>query len=551
MGAGARPPSSCVKGSEVPHRRLTRLLGAVAVLIVLAPLAAGGSATAASSHRPIGPNSHAKIAEQALAAVQAAFAHVPPTGAPPSRTDAAGSAGEITLALRDLRANLGALSGADRRAAEGYLARPTDSSEPFGASYARAAKPTSDCALKPNLAAVANSHFCIHYARSGGDAPPLADKNPHNGIPDQVDRTRTVMDHVWDMIVDQGGYHPPPPDGKKGGQVNGQSRFDVYLSDIGDQGLYGYCAPETAKTTAFSDHAATSYCVLDDDYREFPRHTHLQNLQVTGAHEFFHSVQFAYDYTDDTYFLENTATWVEDQIYTKINDNRQFLIDSSQRNPGRPLDASSARYGNWIWWRYLTERFPDKGSTDLPLLVRNAWDNAITLDSLNALAITLDDLGTSIPEQLGGFGVASRHPSAPAPIGFSEGSAYTAAPVNGTANFGSPPSTTGTLSLTLNHLANGTVRFVPNAAYGSTWQLKVDVGTPSSPLIPFAMLTVVPKSGAPTKQAIPLAGNGAGTATVSFNSATVKQVELTLTNGNQAGSPAVFSFKATSLNSAS
>lgn len=522
----------------MPHLRLARLVGALAVLAVLVPLAGGGSATAVTrpgTHR----SASTSAAERALATVDAAFAE---TGNPLARGNAPTKSGEITIALRDLRLHLRALSGAERRRAEAYLSRPTEAGEFFGASYARAARPTSDCKVAPNKAAITSSHFCIHYPRSGGDAPPLRDRHPHNGIPDQVDKTRNVMNHVWDSIVVDGGYHAPPPDGAEGGRVNRESRFDVYLSDIGDQGLYGYCTPESPRTTPWSNHAATSYCVLDDDYREFPNHTHLENLQVTGAHEFFHSVQFAYDYGDDTYFLENTATWVEDQIYTNINDNRQFLPDSSEEDPNLALDANAARYGNWIWWRYLTEQFPNQGASDLPLLVRHTWENAISTYSINALDETLGDLGTTIPEQLSGFGVASRRPS----TGFSEGSAYDTAPL-ATAAFDLGPGndTTGPQSRSLKHLTNGTVRFIPDSSYDSAWHLTIDVDAANGIQQPYAAVTSI-KNGSATTQMIHLGSDGAGSLTVPFDADTI--TELTLTNGTQAGDAAGFSYTATSSN---
>ena len=48
-------------------------------------------------------------------------------------------------------------------------------------------------------------------------------------------------------------------------------------------------------------------------------------LRVTAAHEFFHAIQFAYDVKEDLWFMEGSATWVEDEVYDSINDNYQFL----------------------------------------------------------------------------------------------------------------------------------------------------------------------------------------------------------------------------------
>ena len=67
--------------------------------------------------------------------------------------------------------------------------------------------------------------------------------------------------------------------------------------------------------------------MVDNNYTEgiFRNHTPIQNLKVTLAHEFFHAVQFAYDIGEDTWLMEGTATWMEDQVY-----------DGNQRQPPVP-----------------------------------------------------------------------------------------------------------------------------------------------------------------------------------------------------------------------
>ena len=56
-----------------------------------------------------------------------------------------------------------------------------------------------------------------------------------------------------------------------------------------------------------------------------PLNTPKENLQVTAAHEFFHSVQYSYDVREDAWIMEATAAWAEDEIYPKVNDNIQYL----------------------------------------------------------------------------------------------------------------------------------------------------------------------------------------------------------------------------------
>src|SRR5690606_38134581 len=106
-----------------------------------------------------------------------------------------------------------------------------------------------------------------------------------------------------------------------------------------------------------------AYCVVDNDYSpsEFRSNTPLENLQVTLAHEYFHAVQFAYDFAEDGWFLEATAAWVEDEAFDDVNDNIQYLrAQSPLKQPQISMDKFGGlrHYGAWIFFRFLTERYP-------------------------------------------------------------------------------------------------------------------------------------------------------------------------------------------------
>ena len=114
----------------------------------------------------------------------------------------------------------------------------------------------------------------------------------------------------------------------------------MFLGDIAREGLYGYCSPDGAQPDN-GDGRAPAFCVLDNDYaRSQYGIAPINALRVTAAHEFFHAIQFAYDVYEDLWFMEGTATWVEDEVYDKINDNYQFLSDSPIRYPRRSVDYS-------------------------------------------------------------------------------------------------------------------------------------------------------------------------------------------------------------------
>ncbi len=230
------------------------------------------------------------------------------------------------------------------------------------------------------------------------------------------------------------GYRRPKPDGTKGGD----SRVDIYIEQL-EPGLYGYCTTDQKKLTKPGHYDVWAYCVLDADYAGFPR-TPIENFQVTAAHEYYHATQFAYDIADDGWFLEATATWAEDELYTTINDNYQYLKDSPITHPGKPMDKFGGvfHYGVWNFFRYLTEHYPAKTGA-LPGILLQMWKNADSskgprkdMYSTQAINKALKKAGhTSMAEQFANYSAATRVPA----LTFGEGAAlgYPVKPLDGQA----------------------------------------------------------------------------------------------------------------------
>ena len=149
------------------------------------------------------------------------------------------------------------------------------------------------------------------------------------------------------------------PDQAEQGIANFRDNALTGVKELGARGIYGYCTPE--RKIKGRKWLAWGYCVLDNDFAEAqygapPMHS----LRVTAAHEFFHAVQFAYDYAEDSWFMEATATWMEERVFDDVNDNRRYLPAGQLGVPGRPLDIfedfGAAQYGNWVFFEYLSHR---------------------------------------------------------------------------------------------------------------------------------------------------------------------------------------------------
>ena len=183
---------------------------------------------------------------------------------------------------------------------------------------------------------------------------------------------------MWDTETAGLGYRDPLDDSATTLNDGGGPQLDIYIADIGSIGLFGYCTSDDPHAYEFSaPWAVSAYCVLDDDYRQGQYgigQTPLEYLQVTAAHEFFHAVQFAYDWFEDYALMEGSAMWMEGQVYPAVIDRINYLGRSALARPGVPLDtgAGGFEYGAWLFWRFLTE----KVFSGDPTIIREIWERA-------------------------------------------------------------------------------------------------------------------------------------------------------------------------------
>jgi Family of unknown function (DUF6055) len=239
-------------------------------------------------------------------------------------------------------------------------ARPTDDPDPNRNAYSVPEAPSSP-ACSP--------HFCVHWVDQGLDAPNLSDRNG-DGIPDFVERVLRVAERVHAIENERLGWREPKSDRQKGG---GEGKTDVYLSQIGGE-LFGYAAPDRGQATRLHriPRRLHGYLVLDNDYSafEFPGTKPLEDLEVTVAHEYNHILQFGYDAYQDPWFAESSATWIEDQVYNRINDYLRY-VRRWVRLSATPLTSNSIKeYGSAVWNQWLARRYG-------PSIVRKAWAQAI------------------------------------------------------------------------------------------------------------------------------------------------------------------------------
>ena len=425
---------------------------------------------------------------------------------------------EATIVLRDLAARIGQLSPAQRAVANRLLARPTSS---FDSIRHYRAKSKHVC----------SSRMCIHWVESTADAPSLKDGN-HNGRPDWVDQTRSIFGYVWNTEVGRFGYRAPRSDrtsrnhGPNGG-------LDVYIADVGALGLYGYCTTDDPARGPRG--YVSAYCVVDDDFarRQFGgAATGLKAMKVTAAHEFFHAIQYGYDWLEDLWLMEGTAAWIEDEVYDAVNDSRQYLrvsplntrfawLPIDHDNPDFSEADASYHYGVWIFWRYLSENYGRD-------VVRRVWKRANSrpgaLDEYSAQATVrvLQNAGADFGDLLADFGVSNLHPA----TFYAEGSHYpTPGPIvsRAVSNTGVAPS-----AVQVDHFSNSYYNFTPSDVAADA-TLTFTLTLPEDP-VPARASAVVTTGGVVSY--VP-AVFGAGEWTIMVpNFGSAQKVTLVLTNGS-------------------
>jgi len=239
-------------------------------------------------------------------------------------------------------------------------------------------------------------HFTIHYATSGTDAPDLTDAD-QDQTPDWVEKVAEVFEQVYQTEVTVLGYRPAPG-----------ARYDVYLSDLATQQVYGY----TNTFGALAGTSASSYIEIDRAFTSGIYNPSVyspeQSLQVTAAHEYHHAIQFGYNFYFDIWYAEATATWIEEEVFDSVNQLYGYLHSYLPNTSTLPLDGGldgGSEYGRWIFNRHLAEAHS-------PTLIKEIWTKLGTMAApadesdipmLPVIDSVLATKGSSIGSEFAGF----------------------------------------------------------------------------------------------------------------------------------------------------
>lgn len=220
--------------------------------------------------------------------------------------------------------------------------------------------------------------FRIHYTLDTTDSRHVTE--------DDVAETAAIMRFVIDTEHDDMGYLLPPDDTNDNldycdegfGGNGGNGYYDVYFVD--EDGIYGYAQPMSLVSSGSL--RATSFLALSTWILDRPG-----DLEVTVAHEFFHAVQFSYDVFDEAFWMENTATWMEEQVYDDVNDYYNYLRYAFDNPDIRLTSEEIYMYAHSIWPLFMSEKLD-------PSIIQLIWEECAEDGNENAFPaqkLILDD----------------------------------------------------------------------------------------------------------------------------------------------------------------
>lgn len=178
----------------------------------------------------------------------------------------------------------------------------------------------------------------------------------NSGIADLATLYLDSAETVWNKEVVTLAFNPPK---------NSQSKIiDIY---VGNRSAYNYESNTTETISVSYAGYATEYPSDRTPFFVLNPLMSSDQVRVTIAHEFFHTVQFSYidesqlsdnEWRPNIWWMEATAVLLEDEVYDDINDYIRFL---------NPFFTESYRsfelYDGWheysmvIFAKYLKEKF--------------------------------------------------------------------------------------------------------------------------------------------------------------------------------------------------
>lgn len=286
---------------------------------------------------------------------------------------------EFSHMLMDAYENYASLSSESKA----YLAKLNDNLSNYKESYI-----SSD------------GYFKIFYTTEGVDAVPDKDDD-EDGNPDLIQNYARWMVDARNKYIEFGLPMPYT-------NSSNLNSYSIYIGNsLCSDNVYGYTSP----LGDWGDFKCPSYVVLRSDYTGFgwgkPKgFADSVAAQITGAHEFQHSIQMNIANKNMTMFLkEGCAVWSEQFVYEGNQDPFSYIQNflkmcnlgvnydaRTEYNPdGSTGDHYLYAYGSWVYFQYLTDRFGNE-------VIKELYNALINKKEIPAFDAVMKAHGSSLSE---------------------------------------------------------------------------------------------------------------------------------------------------------
>lgn len=266
-----------------------------------------------------------------------------------------------------------------------------------------------------------SGHFLIHYETSGPNAIPTYDRDG-NGTPDYLEFVAKSFDRAWEVEIDSLGFQRPPD--SQGNLLDTYPIFCGVPPILGGDRTYGVTFFNLSEDIpAFPGFNFPSEIWINIDFSFVPQslYEHITAerdsadrpivhdslaIAVTAAHEFNHASQLGYrlwfrnnnpnDLPIDLWYIESSATYMEEVVAQEVNDYFQYLSDifnSTDMHLTYDNPNDLRIYGEAVLHIMLGELY---GKT----ITREVWEEIVNQPAIGSLDIILQQKGSDLNSEM-------------------------------------------------------------------------------------------------------------------------------------------------------
>jgi hypothetical protein len=239
------------------------------------------------------------------------------------------------------------------------------------------------------------THFAIFYQTSGPNAVYNATQVDGNGVPVAIDSIGVFAERSWRLAIDTLGYKTPVGISSLlyYAQAVPTGKIPIEVADVGyasTDAPWDYATMGVTTDPSLDPQQLGCEIVVENDflYGSSSKHIQAQVAQAAGgvlydystdadiykgwkvavSHEFFHTVEFGYEYAYQYSFHEMSAVWFEIRAYPDIYHHWSYLSGFvSNKFGGAFATGGSVAYGNHVFVREFAHIFGDSS-------IRKIWE---------------------------------------------------------------------------------------------------------------------------------------------------------------------------------